>query len=221
VLKDWDFHTEAKSAGAAIFEATYWRLLANTFGDELQQAGIEEKEWLGSPMALLSIIAAGDSQWFDDLRTPEVENRDDILRRSFQEALDFWGNKFGDMPQLWTWGQVHRATFAHPLGSVKPLDLIFNRGPVPARGDGDTVDAAGHGLGDFEVQVVASYRQIIDVGEWENSRSQHTAGQSGQPLHKHYGDMVASWQAVQHHPMLYEKDDITANKEGLLILLPK
>ena len=221
VLKDWDFHTEAKSAGAAIFEATYWRLLANTFGDELQQAGIEEKEWLGSPMALLSIIAAGDSQWFDDLRTPEVENRDDILRRSFQEALDFWGNKFGDMPQLWTWGQVHRATFAHPLGSVKPLDLIFNRGPVPARGDGDTVDAAGYGLGDFEVQVVASYRQIIDVGEWENSRSQHTAGQSGQPLHKHYGDMVASWQAVQHHPMLYEKDDITANKEGLLILLPK
>ncbi len=221
VLQDWDFHAEVKSAGAGIFEVTYWRLLANTFGDELQKAGVSEEDWIGSAVALQNIISSRDSPWFDDLRTPEVENRDDILRRSFQEALDFWGKKFGDVPQEWAWGRVHLATFDHPLGSVKPLDVIFNRGPVPARGDNDTVDAAGHSFGDFAVHVVASYRQIIDVGEWRNSRSQHTAGQSGQPLQKHFGDMIASWQAVQHHPMLYEKDDIVANKEGVLTLLPE
>jgi penicillin amidase len=83
------------------------------------------------------------------------------------------------------------------------------------------VDAASFSFKKQAVQGIASYRQIIDVGEWRNSRSMHTTGQSGQPLSKHYGDMVASWQAVQHHAMLYEKDDIVANQEGLLTLLPQ
>jgi len=218
VLRDWDFRVEIKSAGAGIFEVTYWRLLANTFGDELQQAGIED--WHGLPLALLNIMDDKDNPWFDDVRTSEAENRDDIVRRSFQEALDFWGNKFGDVPHQWTWGRIHQATFAHPLGSVKPLNLLFNRGPVPARGAGETVDAAGYKFGQFTVKALASYRQIIDVGQWDNSRWQHTTGQSGQPLHKHFADMISSWQAVEHHPMLYEKADIEANKEGLLILQP-
>ena len=70
------------------------------------------------------------------------------------------------------------------------------------------------------MRSLASQRQIVDVGEWRDSRSQHTTGQSGQPLHKHYDDMIKSWQEVQHHPMLYEKEDIVANQEGLLVLEP-
>ncbi len=218
VLRDWDYRADIESAGAGIFQVTYGRLLANTFGDELQEAKIED--WLASPMALLAIMGDEDNPWFDDVSTPDVEGRDHILSRSFQEALDFWGNKFGDAPHEWTWGRLHQATFEHPMGSVKPLNLIFNRGPVAVRGTGDTVDAAGYSSGDFSVRVVASYRHVIDVGEWHNSRSQHTTGQSGQPFHKHFGDMIASWQAVEHHPMLYEKSDIEASKEGLLILEP-
>jgi len=224
-LENWDYRIESNSGAAGISEVLLWRLLANTFGDELQKAGVEEKEFLGTPMSLLNIIADRDNPWFDDVRTPELEDRDDILRRSARETMDFWGRKFGDLPgnkdSQWGWGKVHVATFEHPLGSVKPLHLLFNRGPIAARGSGHTVDAAGYSHEDFSVRVVASYRQIIDVGEWRNSRSQHTTGQSGQPLHKHYGDMIAAWQEVRHHPMLYEKDDIVANQEGLLILEPQ
>jgi penicillin amidase len=103
---------------------------------------------------------------------------------------------------------------------VKPLDLVFNRGPVAARGSWCTVDAAAYGAGDFAVETVSSYRQIIDVGAWQNSRSQHTTGQSGQPFYKHYDDMIQSWQAVKHHPMLYDKDDIVANQELLVLVSP-
>jgi penicillin amidase len=221
LLEGWDFRLESSSAAAGVMEVMLWRLLANTFGDELQNAGIEEKEFLGFPASLLNIIADRDNPWFDDLRTVEVEDRDDILRRSAQETVDFLGRRFGDQPRDWAWGRLHQAAFAHPLGSVNPLHLLFNRGPVPARGSGDTVDAAGYKRGDFSVRSLASLRQIVDVGEWRNSRSQHTTGQSGQPLHKHYGDMIESWQEVQHHPMVYEKEDILANQEGLLILEPR
>ena len=106
------------------------------------------------------------------------------------------------------------------MGSVKPLNLIFNRGPVSTGGSNDTVNVAGYRLGIFSQKVVPSQRHIMDLGDWTQSRWQHTTGQSGQPFHKHYGDMVASWRAVDHHVMLYEKDDIEANKQALLILEP-
>jgi penicillin amidase len=223
-LENWDFRLESSSGAAGISEVMLWRLLANTFGDELQRAGIEEKQFLGFPTSLLNIIADRNNAWFDDVRTSEVEDRDDMMRRSAQETMDFWGRRFGDLPgnkdSQWGWGKVHVANFEHPLGSVQPLHLLFNRGPVPARGSGHTVDAAGYSYEDFSVSVLSSQRQIIDVGGWENCRSQHTTGQSGQPLHKHYGDMIKSWQEVRHHPMLYDKEDIVANQEGLLILEP-
>ena len=233
-LREWDGHVTAESGGAGIFEVTYWRFLVNTFGDELKDAGIvkgdlmrpdpEDDEWLGSPMALLAIVDDRDNEWFDDVRTPEVEDRDDILRRSFQEAMDFWANRFGDLigskSSQWAWGKIHQATFAHPMGSVKPLNLIFNRGPIPMGGSNDTVDVAGYKLGVFAQEVVPSQRHIIDLGDWTQSRSQHSTGQSGQPIHKHYADMIASWRDVELHPMWYEKDDIEANKKALLILEP-
>jgi penicillin amidase len=219
VMQQWDLHDDAQSSGAAIFQVMLWRMLINTFGDELQKAGV--KDWEGSVMALLGLLPDGGNAWFDDVATSQTETRDEILQRSFQEALDWWGNKYGDMPHLWQWGQVHTATFAHPIGSVKPLNLVFNRGPVAANGSGAAVLATGYTYKDFSVVALPSYRQIIDVGEWANSRSMHTTGQSGQPFAKHYGDMIQSWKNVQHHSMLYEKTDIEANLEGKLELLPK
>ena len=79
--------------------------------------------------------------------------------------------------------------------------------------------ANGYSAGDYAIVSVPALRQIVDVGAWQNSRSQHTTGQSGQPFSKHYDDMIQPWEAVEHHAMLYEKDDIVANQEGLLILV--
>ncbi len=219
VMNTWNLNDDAKSSGAAIFQATLWRMLVNTYGDELAKADV--KDWSGSVMALLNILPDANNIWFDDVRTPQTETRDEVLQRSFQEALDWWGNKYGDMPHLWQWGQVHTATFAHTLGSVKPLNLIFNRGPVAAPGSGATVCATAYEGADFAVSTLPSYRQIIDVGEWANSRTMHTTGQSGQPFNKHYGDMINAWRQVRHHPMLYERADVEANLEGKLTLLPK
>jgi penicillin amidase len=223
-LRTWDFRMGKESGAAGIMEAILWRTLANTFGDELENAGIDESTWMASASALFDVIQDKDNPWFDDVRTPAVEDRDAILERSVEEAMEFWRRRYGDLvgnlDSQWAWGKVHTATFDHPLGSVEPLNLIFNRGPLAARGSWCTVDAAAYAPGDFAMTSVSSQRQIIDVGAWRNSRSQHTTGQSGQPFNKHYDDMIQSWEAVKHHPMLYEKDDIVANREGLLTLVP-
>lgn len=156
------------------------------------------------------------------------------MRRSFAEACDLLGRRFGDAPHEWAWGRLHTVTFDHPLGVVKPLDLIFNRGPLPARGSGDTVNSATFDysafaegikpaeIGEvFAVQSGVSQRLIVDLSDFSNSLSIHTTGQVGIPFHKHYADMIAPWQEVRYHPLIWEKDEIEENREGLLILEPK
>ncbi len=230
-LEGWDLHNEAQSTGAGIFQVFYLMLVNNTFADEL---GDELFARTPHHLALEAMIEEPDSPWFDDVTTPERENRDDIVRRSFAEACDLLGKRFGDVPHEWAWGRLHTVTFDHPLGAVKPLNLIFNRGPIAARGSGFTVNAAGFDysafaedlkpaeIGEvFSVQSGVSQRLIVDLSDFSNSLSIHTTGQVGIPFHKHYGDMIPSWQGVKYHPLLWEKDDIEENREGLLILEPK
>lgn len=234
-LKGWDLHNEAKSTGAGIFEVFYLMLVKNTFADELGDLFadyLEADNW--HHLALERMVKEPESPWFDDVTTPEREKRDDIVGRSFAEACDLLGRRFGDVPHEWAWGRLHTVTFDHPLGEVKPLDLIFNRGPIPARGSGFTVNAAGFDYSAFAeeyvpaeigkvfaVQSAVSQRLIVDLSDFSNSLSIHATGQVGIPFHKHYGDMITSWQGVKYHPLLWEKDEIERNEEGLLVLEPK
>ena len=236
-LKKWDLHEDIDSTGAGIFQVFYLMLVKNAFADELGPElfadYLEADTW--HDLALEAMMEEPDNPWFDDTTTPQREGRDQILARSFDEACDLLGRRFGDVPHEWAWGRLHTATFEHPLGVVAPLNLIFNRGPVPARGSGFTVNAARFdysrfgepGLVPAEIgQVFAmtsgvSQRLIVDLSDFSQSLSIHTTGQSGLPFHKHYGDMIRSWQEVKYHPLLWERGEIEKEKEGLLVLEPE
>ncbi len=235
-LEEWDLNNDIDSTGAGIFQVFYLILVKNAFadelGDELFADYLEAGTW--HHLALERMVKEPNNPWFDDVATPAREKRDDIVRRSFAEACDLLGKRFGDVPHEWTWGRLHTVTFDHPMGAVKPLDLIFNRGPLPSRGSGSTVNAAGFDysafaedpvpaeIGEvFAVQGGVSQRLIVDLSHFSNSLSIHTTGQVGIPFHKHYGDMITSWQGVEYHPLLWEKGEIERNKEGLLILEPQ
>jgi penicillin amidase len=225
-LRAWDFRAEADSPGAAIFQVFYLKLVENTLADELGEEMFEDYLDRGEfhRMALERLMEQPASPWFDDVSTPEVERRDEIVQRSFKGAIAYLSDRFGDTPSRWTWGRLHTMTFVHnPLGQsgIGPLEKLFNRGPIPARGSGYTVDAASFDDTEpFAMNFGVSYRQIIDLGDWGNSLFIHTTGQSGYPLHRHYADMMAPWQAVEYHPMHFDKASIEADKEGVLVLTP-
>jgi len=211
------------STGATIYHVFTIKLVENTFRDELGDELFEDYKGASGWFHLALERMANDwsNPWFDDIHTPEQETLDDILVKSFTDAVDSLGNRFGDMPNQWAWGKLHTAVFDHTLGAVKPLNLIFNSRSVGVPGYGYTVFNTGFSFGgSFDTSTVPSYRQIIDLGTLANSRSQHTTGQSGLPFHKHYADMIASWRDVEHHPMLFRKEMIEQNREGLLVLEP-
>jgi len=223
VLKDWDYRHETDRAGAAIFQVFYWRLVQDTFGDELGADLL--KEYLDQTnahhMAIAALAEQPDNAWWDDVTTPERETRDQMVDKAFSEAVGYLNDRLGGSPDQWAWGRLHQSVFNHPLGAVKPLDRIFNKGPVPTRGSGFTPDASHFNYNKpFNVTSLSSYRQIVDVGDWDRSRSIHTTGQSGLPFDKHYGDMITTWQAVKYHQMLWSEKAVQENSTEHLTLLP-
>jgi penicillin amidase len=226
-IRPWDHHSDADSTGAAIFEVFYRELVKNTFGDELGEELLAEYLGAGTwhEIALESMIEEADNPWFDDVNTPGRETRDDIVVRAFADACDYLGNKFGDVPHTWKWGRLHGITFVHqPLGQsgIAVLEAIVNRGPVEIGGSAYTVNAASYDADEpFATADGVSQRLIVDLSNFDNSLSTHTLGQSGLPFHKHYDDMIPLWRDVKYHPLLWSKDAVEQNSEGLLLLTPQ
>ena len=219
-VRGWDGFNDADSPGAAILAVFTQEIAHAVFADEL---GDELFNDYGDHLrALEAILADAEASWLDDITTPVLETRQEIVQRAFAKTVERLSGLLGNRSNQWAWGRLHTATFvSNPLGvsDIALLERLVNKGPFPMGGSGYTVNNTGYN-DKFEQQTVSSYRQIVDLSDWGNCRSQHTTGQSGQPLHKHYADMIQPWRAVQHHRMLFDRDQIKVEQEGTLILEP-
>jgi penicillin G amidase len=233
-LATWDFQLRADSVAGALFELTQHFSMKRVFGPWL---GELTEHFLGvgfhpllsafSPyhdrsfVTLQRILIANESDWFKDAAGQPL-TREQILAAALDDAIAYLRGAIGQDLNKWEWGRIHQAGFSHTLGARKPLDRIFNRGPYPYGGDPNTV-----WQGAFIPKLPfstsggsASWRQIIDVGDWDASRVVHTTGQSGQPASKHYDDMIPLWLNGEYHPMLWAREKVLANAEATLRLVP-
>jgi len=223
LLRAWDRRAGRDSAGAALFEAFRVHLIDLTFSDELGEQLLRRARGTAQ-VALVDFLADEDSPWFDDVTTPQVETRDDILLRALEEAAEELTETLGRNMTRWRWEYLHTATFENQsLGQsgIAPIEAIFNRGPVPVDGTIATLNNTGYSLSNpYGVVIVPSYRQIVDLGDLTRSVSMHTTGQSGHPFHPHYDDMIDPWRNIKYHAMLWERGDVEADAEGVLVLTP-
>jgi penicillin amidase len=226
LVKAWDLLNEADSKGAAVYQVWYWFLVRETLGDELSADLLSSYLTYDTshvPM-MVGLMSQADNTWFDDTSTTQRETRDDIVRRSFSAAVSWLAKNLGSKPDQWKWGRLHTKTFVHqPLGQsgIGIIERLFNTKAIPARGDNFTVDAAWFDYAQpFSMSGGVSQRLIVDLGDWGNSLSVHSTGQSGQLFHPHRADMVRPWQNVEYHPLLFSRADAEARAEGTLTLSP-
>jgi penicillin amidase len=66
----------------------------------------------------------------------------------------------------------------------------------------------------------ASYLQVIDVGEWDNSVMVNLPGQSNDPRSPHYADQYRPWIEGQMLPMLFSRVAVEAAAVTQTTLLP-
>ena len=223
LLRAWDGRAVRDSAGAALFEAFRLHLIDLTFGDELGEQLLRRARGTAG-VALVSLLADETSPWFDDVTTRQVETRDEILLQALEEAVEELTETLGRNMARWRWGDLHTATFENQsVGQcgIGVIEAIFNLGPVPVDGSIATINNTGYSPSHpYGVVIVPSYRQVVDLGDFTQSVSMHTTGQSGHPYHHHYSDMIDPWRNIQYHPMLWQRADVEANAEATLILTP-
>jgi len=101
----------------------------------------------------------------------------------------------------WSWGRMHTRAFPHPF--LRAFDLATVERP----GGAGTVAADG-----------ASYREILDVADWDRSRVTNTPGQSGQPGSPFYGNLLPLWADDVYFPLVYSRARVEEEQAHRLIL---
>jgi penicillin amidase len=160
LLDGWRGSLDRGSAPAALYE-TWSPLLAAAF----TQAFVPEADrGAGSgrmstdrildllEQAGLSVREPGTTAWVDGTPRPgrKIQPPNTILRARVVEVLtgqslaDAWRqmkNRQGPDPVKWAWGEMHRASFEHPLAFTADRQAIMNLPAVPRGGDGTTPNA--------------------------------------------------------------------------------
>jgi penicillin amidase len=151
-----------------------------------------------------------------DILLREVSARSDkseFLKRTLDSSLAEIRERLGDDQTAWTWGNLHKAHFHHSLRNAR-LNLADRSRP----GDAYTVNATG-GPG-FAQTHGASYREIIDVSDWDASIMTNVPGESGIPGDTHYRDLINGWAEGHYHPMPYSRKAVEAATEERIVLNP-
>ena len=233
LMRNWDGTLAAESPAAAVQQVFLRRMLALMLHDKLgdladryigkgptpllqEGSMFGEKAWAW----LKDILDEPDSHWFD---LGNGESRDQVMRLALRDTVDFLKDEFGPNVSDWAWGKLHKLTYAHTLGAVKPLDKLFNRGSYPLGGDGTTVWSAAPGGYDLKSENIVGppFRLIVDLGNLNNSWGLLAPGQSGQPGSRHYDDQAQAWFTSQYHPILYDRRDVERLAQACLHLLPE
>jgi penicillin amidase len=223
-LLEWDKRMEMESPQAVLYSFFWLKLAEEAFADQYPDAIVEGgRSRLRN--ALFYLLKDPENPWWDDIRTPDVrETRDDILVRAFRKGYEAGVERLGKEYASWEWGDVHRAEFRNQtLGEsgIKPIENIFNRGPVPTAGGTVQVNHAGWDVEEpFEVNHISAMRQIIDLSDVGKSLMVHPPGQSGHPRHTHYDDLIEPWRKIEYHSNLWTHAELDEHKTNRLELVP-
>ncbi len=201
-LGQWDYQERRDSVGASLFEIFYMRLAHNVLADDVGEENVSDAY---STIYFHQLAQDTAARWWDDATTPETESREDILLRSLAEAVTWLSENLGGDMDEWTWGRLHTATFAStPLGEsgIGPIESLVNRGPFPADGGSDLVNANNWSWAEpAAVRSHPSMRMIVDMSDFDASRWVIPTGQSGHPFNAHYDDQIELWLNGEYLPM--------------------
>ena len=223
-LKNWNFVAGTEDIAPTVFHATINAMAKNTFnkrlGEDLYGQYLKNKDVVFN--AMRNLVAAGQSRWFEDPDTAEVEGISDIIGKSFTEAIIYLEEKMGSNVDDWKWGDLHTLTLYHPFGKSSSLMGYFmNIGPNPMGGSIATVNPQPYKLSQpWEGYHGASLRYIIDFANRKNSRRVIPAGISGNFMSPHYEDQAELWRTGKYRPFVLDRKSVEADARYTLKMLP-
>lgn len=238
LLSTWDYTLAATSVGASIYTTFLRKLTALVLNVQLGNEPELATSYLGASIGatvslngysgrttplIIRMLREHDDSWFSDSVIPNGPSSwQEALASAFEATIEELREQLGGNILRWPYGALHKMTCNHPLGTVKSLRDIFNRGPFSIGGDADTVNKAESSPDHPEqVLLVPAYRLIVDLENLDSSQSIHLPGQSGHPASSHFDDFLPLWRNHQYHTMPFSRDAVTKATVETLHLQPR
>jgi penicillin G amidase len=213
----WDGSLNRDSQEAAFYEV-WLKQICHALGHQFSEKHPDRYADL-APNIVISLLSRPDKEVFGP--SPEAA-RDALLIDAVRAAHEELERDLGSDPSGWPWGKLHSIRLRHSLDPQPGAAAIFELGPLPRPGDEYTLNATGfdESWGSWEQIEGASYREILDTGEWDRSIAINAPGQSGQPGSPHYSDLMPLWDTGRYFPLSYSRQAVEKNTLDRLTLLP-
>ncbi|MFN2516279.1 MAG: penicillin acylase family protein [Pyrinomonadaceae bacterium] len=203
----WDGQVKAESHVAPVLAqmriAFRSRILTAALGDDL----VKTYQWSNFDTTLDRLITEQSREWLPK----EFNNYAGLLLASYEDARKVLTRNLGADESKWTWGEMVKVRFQHPLAAAPLIGLQFAIPSFPQNGTGGLAATVNVG-------ATVSMRLIADTSDWDKTQHGITLGQSGIPSSPHWNDQLADWRAVT--PGVFPFSDaavLKATKETLLL----
>jgi len=216
-LRAWDYVATVDSVAASIFEVWLPKVTAQVTSLVVPPAGRSVFGSLSKPV-VFARLAAPDAVFGAD----PVAGRDKLLLDTLKAAMTDLKTKAGNDVSAWKWGSLHHIQFEHELAEFLAPGLAGQLATqrFPVGGTGDTVHRASYRSSDFRVTSGASYRQVIDLGDWDKSLAINVPGQSADPDSPYYDNLLEAWAKGDYFPMAFTRGAIDSIKADTWTLRP-
>ncbi|MEP6636697.1 MAG: penicillin acylase family protein, partial [Acidobacteriota bacterium] len=189
------------------------RILTAALGPEL----VKSFGWSNFDTTLDQIITKQPGEWLPK----EFSTYADLYFACYQEARQMLAEgrrgltrPLGADESKWTWGEMVKANFPHPLAIAPLVGLQFSIPPTPQNGTGSLLGAT------VNVGSAVSMRLIADPSAWDKTQHGIALGESGLPTSAHWADQLPDWRAVTPRVFPFTESAVTAATKQTLVLEP-
>lgn len=201
ILRSWEFYNNPEEKAPSLYEI-WWRELYHAFWDEIRDQPVA----LVNPEEYRTIQLLKnhpENEFVDDKTTPEIETATDLIRNSFEAAVD----------SVYKWAEINDKDFA--WAGFKSTSLMhlariapFSELNVKTGGGKGIVNATSSRHG-------ASWRMIVALGDEVEAWGVYPGGQSGNPGSPYYSNFVEKWANGEYYQLLFMKNKDSAPEKIL------
>jgi penicillin amidase len=206
----WDGMLEVSSRTAPLVAQMRSAFRQKIFNAALGEQLAKSYGWPNSDVLLTRLITDQPREWLPKEFTGYAE----LLLACYEDARKALARNLGEEETKWTWGNMVKANFQHPLAGVPFIGAQFLIPPFPQNGTGSVLSAT------VNVGSAVSMRFIADPSDWDKTQHGIPLGESGLPTSPHWKDQLDDWRNVTPRPFPFTKPAVESATKERLILEP-